>query len=182
MFFLQASARAAAAVPRCPVTAGRLRAALEFSSSDSAKAGTELGTECHLDMAVPCAFHAIVHATSFEGGAFSRATACACISGALTPAGVERTLAFFFSQTSRSMPTANAEGSCRVRKGGHKDANLGSDVALRRSPSACSGEKATPMALTVAGVERTLTAGGDVVGRSELRLNVSGHADGLPAV
>lgn len=59
---------AAAAVPRCPVTAKRLLDVLEHSSTDSVAVAAEFGTECHLEMVVPSAFHAILHADSFEDG------------------------------------------------------------------------------------------------------------------
>lgn len=59
---------AAAAVPRCPVTAKRLLDVLEHTSTDSVAVAAEFGTECHLEMVVPSAFHAILHSSSFEDG------------------------------------------------------------------------------------------------------------------
>jgi len=65
---LRQAATAAAAVPRCPMTAGRLREALEHTSADSGQVSVHFGRESHLEMVVPAAFHTIVHATSFEDG------------------------------------------------------------------------------------------------------------------
>lgn len=59
---------AGAAVPRCPNTARRLRDVLDHGSHNSCAVAKEFGTECHLEMVVPSAFHAILHASSFADG------------------------------------------------------------------------------------------------------------------